>query len=109
MKLRPVVYATGLTLSTDANGKLRILPTEDRTAEIVIMERPGRDCIRWSINDKTCDSVLTRDGDWEYEPIPSSRDDEFYARCRFDSFNEAVNFLQKQALTPAPTKGPNDR
>lgn len=27
--------------------------------------------------------VLTVDGDWEHEPIPSSRDDEFYERCRF--------------------------
>lgn len=26
---------------------------------------------------------LNRDGQWEFEPQPSSRDNEFYARCRF--------------------------
>lgn len=27
--------------------------------------------------------VVNRDGDLEYEPLPSSRDDAFIARCRF--------------------------
>lgn len=27
--------------------------------------------------------VLGKDGDWEYEPRPSSRDDHFYERFRF--------------------------
>lgn len=35
----------------------------------------------WAVSDGTF--VLTRGGDWEYEPIPSSRDDGFYERCRF--------------------------
>ena len=26
---------------------------------------------------------LNSDGEWEYEPIPSSREDDFFARCRF--------------------------
>ena len=34
--------------------------------------------------------VLAKDGEWELEPIPSSRDDEFYARCRFDTYDEAL-------------------
>lgn len=33
--------------------------------------------------------VLTRDGEWEWEPQPSSRDDAFYARCRFTTEEEA--------------------
>jgi hypothetical protein len=32
---------------------------------------------------------LTRNGEWEYEPIPSERDEDFYSRCRFDSLDEA--------------------
>lgn len=112
MKLRPVVYATGLTLSTD--GKLRILPLTDRVGqrEIVIMERQGRDAVRWSISvDIHSGCCLNRDGDWEYEPVPSSRDDEFYARCRFPSFEDAVAFLRFRSFDPdvTPTKGPNDR
>ncbi len=27
--------------------------------------------------------VLNRDGQWEHEPLPSSRDDAFLARCRY--------------------------
>lgn len=27
--------------------------------------------------------VLAADGTWDWEPRPSSRDDEFYQRCRF--------------------------
>lgn len=34
--------------------------------------------------------AFTKDGDWEWEPVPSERDDEFYARCRFDTFEEAM-------------------
>ena len=33
--------------------------------------------------------VLNTSGEWEYEPIPSSRDDAFYERCRFKTFAEA--------------------
>jgi len=38
---------------------------------------------------------LSKDGQWEYEPTPSSRDDAFYARCRFDTFEDAVAALKK--------------
>lgn len=37
---------------------------------------------------------LTTNGEWEYEPLPSNRDDEFYKRCRFASFIEARNALR---------------
>jgi len=33
--------------------------------------------------------VLNIKGKWEYEPIPSSRDDAFYKRCRFKSIEDA--------------------
>lgn len=35
-------------------------------------------------------SCLAKDGEWEYEPLPSSRDDDFLKRCRFATFEEAV-------------------
>jgi hypothetical protein len=38
-------------------------------------------------------SCLTTEGEWEYEPIPSSRDDEFLRRCRFDSWQQAANTI----------------
>lgn len=34
---------------------------------------------------------LSKNGAWEHEPIPSSRDDEFYSRCRFDSLQSAIS------------------
>ncbi|WP_027817100.1 hypothetical protein [Paraburkholderia bannensis] len=38
--------------------------------------------------------VLNKDGDWEYEPLPSSRDDAFLARCRFANAAEAIAAAQ---------------
>jgi hypothetical protein len=42
---------------------------------------------KWAVND--CGFVLSRTGEWEYEPLPSSRTDDFIARCRFDNLEEA--------------------
>lgn len=38
---------------------------------------------------------LNRQGNWEHEPLPSSRDDEFIARCRFETFDEAVKIAEE--------------
>jgi hypothetical protein len=35
-------------------------------------------------------SVLNQYDEWEYEPMPSSRTDEFLARCRFASAERAI-------------------
>lgn len=35
-------------------------------------------------------TVLNKQGEWEWEPMPSNRDDEFLARTRFDSADEAI-------------------
>jgi len=35
--------------------------------------------------------VLNKKGQWEWEPMPSGRDDEFLARCRFASAQEAID------------------
>lgn len=37
---------------------------------------------------------LNKDKEWEYEPLPSSRDEEFYSRCRFDSLESAKRFFE---------------
>ncbi len=34
-------------------------------------------------------ATLDHDGNWEVEPQPSSRDAEYYARCRFDTLEQA--------------------
>lgn len=35
-------------------------------------------------------NCLNKQGQWEWEPMPSSRDDEFLAWCRFDSAESAI-------------------
>jgi len=40
-------------------------------------------------------AVLSKSGEWEHEPIPSSRDDAFFLRCRFDSWEEAAKAILK--------------
>jgi hypothetical protein len=36
---------------------------------------------------------LSKKGEWEVEPSPSHRDNEFLERCRFVDFMDAVNTL----------------
>lgn len=45
---------------------------------------------KWTIREKGC--CLNKEGEWEIEPIPSSRDGEFLRRCRFDSLQDALIF-----------------
>jgi len=69
------------------------LPSQPRhwSNEVLVQRREGHRlpkqpymwAVKWSGNN------LAKDGTWEYEPLPSSRDDEFYARCRFDTLQEA--------------------
>ena len=40
-------------------------------------------------------SVMNLDGEWEFEPLPSSRDDEFIARCRHATPQEALDVLRR--------------
>lgn len=64
-------------------------------------QRSGPD--KWAINRGS--SCLSKEGYWEYEPLPSSRDDDFLSRCRFDSPQEALALyaeLKAQRPTPSP-------
>jgi hypothetical protein len=40
-------------------------------------------------------AVMSNSGQWEHEPIPSSRDDDFLARCRFDYWDDAAKAIVK--------------
>jgi len=98
INLRPIAYGTGLTLSTD--GALRIGPIRTKyDYEIVIQERKGKDAngnavARWSIYASSA-SCLNRDGWWEIERQPSSRDEAYFARCRYASLDEARAWLEQ--------------
>lgn len=53
-----------------------------------------RGAAAWAITlDGAC---LNREGEWEHEPLPSSRDQAFFERCRFgldDALRRAVEKL----------------
>lgn len=36
-------------------------------------------------------ACLNKSGQWEFEPMPSSRTDEFFERCRYDTWDDAAN------------------
>lgn len=44
----------------------------------------------WAIREKGF--CLNKDGNWEIEPTPSSRDSEFIERCRWESARAAFRF-----------------
>lgn len=48
---------------------------------------------KWAI--RQGGNCLGRQGEWEYEPSPSSRDEEFFQRCRFGSAEAAVACWRK--------------
>ncbi len=46
---------------------------------------------KWAVRRNGGGSVLNYQGEWEYEPQPSSRDAEFLTRCRFESAEAAYS------------------
>lgn len=48
---------------------------------------------KWAIRSRG--SVMATTGEWECEPQPSSRDDQFMNRCRFNTPAEALACLQR--------------
>lgn len=72
--VRPTTYMAWPTALAD---------DPDRDLWSVTVEwRGSADGGRWAVMRRG--SCLTADGSWEYEPNPSSRDDAFKARARFD-------------------------
>jgi hypothetical protein len=60
-------------------------------SELRICQR-HHDPIAWAIVDNGW--VLNHDGHWEFEPMPSSRSEEFFRRTRWSSLQEAIAFAQ---------------
>ena len=57
----------------------------------VFIEYRGNE--KWAI--KNNPDVLNRFLEWEYEPLPSSRDESFIERTRFNSPEEAANAFKQ--------------
>lgn len=73
----------------------------DRSHLLVRVRYRGRG--KWAVC--RLGDVLNRDGEWEWEPLPSSRDDAFFARCRFDSAADAIAAARKVLAAAVPRGG----
>jgi hypothetical protein len=65
----------------DAGGEVRIEATKQMDGRVL-----------WKV--RKHNHVLANTGEWEWEPMPSSRDAEHLARCRFSTPQEALACLR---------------
>ena len=75
---------------------LKYRPVKYKTegVEFYIEEMEQRDgSFKWAIR-KSLNWSLSKEFDIEYEPFNSAKDEEFFKRCRFDSFEEAALLLE---------------
>ncbi len=73
--------------------KWRIDGAKDGLGEVFIARVTNSDGTdRYAV--RQGDNVLNTDGGWEYEPQPSNRDDAFFKRCRFATFDDAAMCYQ---------------
>lgn len=68
------------------------LTDEDRIEEA----RQSDGSILWAVR-RAGTSCLATDGHWEFEPMPSSRDDDFIQRTRYTSPEAALEAWQRRA------------
>lgn len=58
------------------------------------VQRDGR--AKWAVTENG--ACLSKDGEWEYEPIQSSRDDDFLIRCRYDTLEDALTAANAEMM-----------
>lgn len=69
------------------------LPGDVRIEEALQREGPPL----WAV--RRLGNCLNKDGEFEYEPSPSSRDDNFYSRCRWPTPQAAYSAWQSAQNT----------
>jgi len=57
--------------------------------KIIRMKSPFYEGEKWAV--RKLNFCLNSKDEWEFEPMPSQRNDDFYRRCRFDTFEEAYS------------------
>lgn len=80
------------------------------THSIFITRAPQVDgSVRWKVNaSQYGDVILNQLAKWEYEPLPSNRDEDFYRRCRFATVEDAVFAFERwRARVPGGCPGQN--
>ena len=69
-----------------------LLESSELGSVITLDRVPSREGDRWAIRSLYGD-CLNKSGEWEDEPSPSNRDNEFFARCRWITAEEALKFF----------------
>lgn len=64
-------------------------PDKFGSGAVTVEQVPGPCGYKWAIR-RGGGECLANDGEWEIEPMPSGRDEEFMERCRFDTIEEAM-------------------
>lgn len=78
-----------------------MVPSAYTLAAVQIVVRKQRDGTKlWAVVNEAGD-VLNKQGQWEWEPLPNSRDDDFMARCRFASPLEARDAYMRKLAAAA--------
>lgn len=65
------------------------------TVKVRNVGHPDNGPPRWAIVKDDGSYCLNKLGQWEWRTRPSDKDEEFYARCRFGSRDEAIAYYQK--------------
>lgn len=73
-----------------------------REIRIVEMRRPDG-AARYAV--KMDGWTANKDGEWEYEPLPSSRDDDYFERCRWDDWEDAALMADRMYAAEVSGRG----
>lgn len=81
----------------------------DRDDIRLVRRRQRNETSKWSVVQRGF--CLSKRGEWEYEPIPSSRDAVFLSSCRFDTPEAALGVFyetqrRRKTSADAPEKDP---
>lgn len=100
--LRQIEEALSTTRS-DREDAERVPPLQVRSYKVdreINIERCGQieGPDKWAV--RKPGACLNKRGEWEWEPLPSSRDDEFLERCRFATAVEAYAAIDTARNNP---------
>lgn len=73
------------------------LPDDARIEEV----QSAKGGATWAVRNRFSE-CLNHQGEWEHEPLPSSRDDAFLARCRFPTPEAAYATWEAHRGQPNP-------
>ena len=81
--------------------KYKISTSELLDRDAIYVEHYGHD--KWAVTKEGSNFCLADDGVWEYQPLPSSRDEKFMQRCRFD-FSKAFYLANEEIVKVEKTR-----